>query len=115
MGETVDLERIRTICMGDDEFMQELIGIYLDDAPNQLEKLREAVTAADPGRTSSVAHRLKGASGNVGAERLAELCHKLEILSRNAGAPDFEETFGELDAEFSRVRDRLTIVMNGTE
>lgn len=115
MGETVDLERIRTICMGDDEFMQELIGIYLDDAPTQLKKLREAVAAADPGRTSSVAHRLKGASGNLGAERLAELCHRLEVLGRKAGPPDFGETFGELDDEFSRVRDRLTAVMNGAE
>jgi HPt (histidine-containing phosphotransfer) domain-containing protein len=115
MGQTVDLERIRTICMGDEEFMQELIGIYLDDAPTQLEILREAVAAADSKRTSSVAHRLKGASGNVGAERLSELCQKLEALGRNGEPAGFGAVFGELDTEFGRVRDRLTTVINGAE
>ena len=69
--ESVNLEHIREATMGDDEFLAELIDLFLNDTPAQLEALRKAVRTGDAERATSAAHRLRGSSGNMGAESLS--------------------------------------------
>ena len=56
--------------VGDDpEFLAELVDDFLQDAPIQLESLREAATSGDAARAMRAAHTLKGNSRTFGAAR----------------------------------------------
>jgi len=110
---SINLERIREATMGDEEFMAELIEVFLDDSPGQLDLLRRAVAERDAAAAASSAHRLKGSSGQVGAESLSELCKKLEQESRASNGQDLEALMAKVDQEFQRVRDELSAVRAG--
>jgi HPt (histidine-containing phosphotransfer) domain-containing protein len=90
--------------MGDDEFAEDLVRIFLDDAAAQLERLRAAVERGDRGEVAEAAHRMKGAGGNVGAEALAEVCHALEAAARRPDSRFLPEGFANVDRELARAR-----------
>jgi HPt (histidine-containing phosphotransfer) domain-containing protein len=112
--ETVNLEHIKETTLGDDEFMAELIDIYLGDAAPQIELLRAAVAQADIATASSVAHRLKGSSGNVGAESLSALCGQIERASRQSRVHEVSLMLPRVEEEFSRVQACLGRIRNGS-
>src|SRR2546421_5191629 len=48
----------------------ELIAIFLDDAPNHIQAMRDALAKRDASGVAEAAHALKSGSGNVGATRV---------------------------------------------
>jgi len=58
--------------------VQELVALYQDDVPNRMALLRAALLAADAPQAMSEAHQLKGALGNLGLLRFADLASRLE-------------------------------------
>ncbi|MDP1830746.1 MAG: Hpt domain-containing protein [Geothrix sp.] len=60
------------------ELVQELVGLLKEDAPPRLLTLRAAVEAADDETAVHEAHQLKGALGNLGLQRFAELAAQVE-------------------------------------
>ena len=110
----INPERLQEVAMGDDEFMVELIDLYLRDAPAQLEALDRAVASQDATAVSAAAHKLKGSCGNIGAEGLLALCRKLEA---SVQANRFQEMAGLLQQvarEFGDVNAALHRVKAGT-
>ena len=100
----VNLEQIRAASMGDDEFMEELIDIYLDDMPRQIQALRDAVENQDAAAAAATAHRLKGASGNVGADSLSALCRDIEMSSRQSRLDQLPKLVEAVSQEGDRVQ-----------
>jgi HPt (histidine-containing phosphotransfer) domain-containing protein len=101
--------------VGDDEaFVAELIDELLEDAPRQLETLREAVAAGDGERARRAAHTLKGHGRTFGATELSSLCQEGEAA---AAAGDLDAVAARLDpieAAWERVRVALVAVRDGT-
>lgn len=64
------------------ELIQELIGLLKEDAPPRIEALRAALAAGDAGGVLQEAHQLKGALGNLGLVRIADLARTVEVLAR---------------------------------
>jgi HPt (histidine-containing phosphotransfer) domain-containing protein len=69
---------------GDPGFLSDLVTMYLNDLPEQLALLRGSRKAKDAGTLRAKAHRLKGASSNLGAAALARLLQQLEQAARDA-------------------------------
>ncbi len=63
---------------GDPDFFWNLMEEFFEDAVIRLDELSEAVASNDSARLRRVAHTLKGTSANLGACRMAELCHEME-------------------------------------
>lgn len=101
---SINLQRLRDVAMEDNDFMIELVDLFLDDMPEQLDWLRKAVEQADTDSTAKAAHRIKGAAGNVGADRLSQICGELEQSSRAAEAAPSQEVLTEIELEWERVR-----------
>jgi HPt (histidine-containing phosphotransfer) domain-containing protein len=80
---------------GDHAFFSELIDEFLDDAPGQLDTLREAVSAGDDVTARRAAHTLKSNGRTFGASEFASLCAKAEAA---AAAGDLDDVRSELDA-----------------
>ena len=85
--------------MGDE--YSTLLDTFLDDAEERLRILRKAEDAA---QLMNAAHSFKGSSSNMGAIRLAELCHELEQRAKNKNLSGVEKLVGEIDGEFALVR-----------
>jgi PAS domain S-box-containing protein len=84
------LDNIRAID-DDGTVLNEVIQMFLDEAPGYIEALRNALGSADAAQLGRVAHSMKSASFNVGAHALGELCRRLERQGKAgeiAGAAD---------------------------
>jgi HPt (histidine-containing phosphotransfer) domain-containing protein len=82
---SLDPERIamlRDLDDGDGELMATLAREYERDSDRQLTAMHQALADADAHALERAAHTLKGASANLGAARLAELCARLQELGR---------------------------------
>jgi two-component system, sensor histidine kinase and response regulator len=72
---------------GESGMLEELLGLFLRDAPQRLNDLEAALAARDEKTLREQAHSLKGMASNLGARRLAEVCGRLEELVQ-AGESD---------------------------
>jgi CheY-like chemotaxis protein len=67
---------------GDPQFLAELIETFLEDAPQLLRQLRNALVAGDASTVRLVAHGLKSNGAEFGALAFSNLCKELEMLGR---------------------------------
>ena len=63
---------------GDEELTAEVLAVFLEDAPHQIARLEEALSAGNGTALERGAHTLKGAAANVGAAELRAACAALE-------------------------------------
>jgi CheY-like chemotaxis protein len=93
---------------GDEAFLEEVVGIFLHDAPRLMEDIRQAVARRDAACLRRTAHALKGSAGYVGGVRTAEVAQQLEAIGTDGdltGAPDAVQT---LEQEIERLTGALT-------
>ncbi len=90
------LERL----MGDEELAGEIIEVFLEDMPQQISSLKEALDEADPPHIQRQAHSIKGASANVGAIALQELATQVEDAGKSSDLEKSAILLIMLDKEF---------------
>jgi two-component system sensor histidine kinase/response regulator len=103
----IDAARIEVLRQTTAGLVDELIGIYIEEAPRRIAAIQDAVRGGDAAGLAAAAHGLRSSSGNVGATRVVELCGSLEAIGRaggTAGAPELTE---ELMVEYARARRAL--------
>ncbi|MEQ1544326.1 response regulator [Methyloglobulus sp.] len=82
--DTHSLETIRKLDqLGDNEFLQSIISLYLSNAHDLLLSLEAAWTEGKVDAIRTVSHTLRSSSNQVGAFSLAELCREVENGARN--------------------------------
>ena len=59
-----------------------LIDLFIDELPNYLNELQQAITTNDGEALFLAAHKFKGSCSNLGAVGMVALCKKLEGLGR---------------------------------
>jgi len=94
-----------------DALVQKVIAAYVDDTPRQLTTLRRAIDGLDTGNVRRIAHTLKSASANVGAESLAALCKAMEHLGRAETTEGAGAILNDMEHEFQAVRNSLTAML----
>ena len=94
-----------------DALVQKVIAAYVDDTPQQLSTLRHAIDGFDTGNVRRIAHTLKSASANVGAEALAALCKAMEQLGRTDTTDGADAILTDMEHEFQAVRNSLTAML----
>ncbi|HEX8785266.1 MAG TPA: response regulator, partial [Telluria sp.] len=106
------LDRIRALSRErGDALVDKVIAAYVDDTPQQLSTLRRAIDGLDTDKLRRIAHTLKSASANVGAETLAALCKEMEHLGRAATTAGADEILSDMEQEFQAVRHSLTAIL----
>ncbi|MSU24948.1 MAG: Hpt domain-containing protein [Opitutus sp.] len=102
------IENLRSLSAGDDdEFLREIIGIFLEDTPQRIAELTQSLQAGDVAKFTRAAHSIKGSSANLGASTLRALAEKLEHQSRQTGLDGAAPLVGEIQAEFTRAETEL--------
>lgn len=103
----IDFERIHDATGGDEEFLAELVEIFLEDAELRLQEIRTAVEASDPTELRSTAHKLKGSSANMGATQLMGLAKTLEDMGHAGEVNGADVHLTGLVSEYARVKAEL--------
>ncbi len=68
---------------GDEELLDEIVGLYLGEYPELLNQIQTAVRAGDAPSLYRSAHTLKGSLGALGAEAAQQRALDLEMSGRN--------------------------------
>ncbi|MFC5511359.1 response regulator [Massilia jejuensis] len=106
------LENIRALSrQGGDALVRKVIAAYVGDTPQHLQTLRQAVGGQDTDTVRRVAHSLKSASANVGAETLARLCKDLEHMGHSASVTGAATLLTDMEEEFQAVRQSLNAML----
>ena len=96
---------------GESELLDEVIELFLTDAPNRLAEVRNALQQGDPKRLQIAAHSLKGAAGYVGAERTSAQAFKLEDLGRRGELSQARDEYHLLEREVESLREAIAASM----
>ncbi len=96
-----------------EEGLDELLDEYLSDTTSQLAQLREAVDAGDINTIASIAHTLKGSSGNLGINAVYLLSQDLEQEAKTGQLRDGRGALASIEAAFSQVKDDLVAYKAG--
>jgi len=106
------LAGIRTLDdAGSTAVLDELITMYLDEAPIHLANLQAAATAKDAAEVSRIAHAFKSASQNVGARQLGDLCRTLERKGKAGEIADAVDQVAAIERHFQSLRPLLLAEM----
>lgn len=91
--------------IGDDiEFFKELIVLFIEDIPSQIEKMYALIEAKDYSVLSRAAHTLKGSAANMGANLFSAECYKLETASKKPEGIDLKELVENIVIEFEKFK-----------
>ena len=89
---------------GDVDLMKELVGLFLDDCPQRMAEIHEALTRRDATKLRQAAHTLKGSVGNFGAREAFELAHQLETIAQGQDWEHAEEVGAALEMAIDRLK-----------
>jgi len=100
--------------LGGADALEELLGMYLEQAPEQVATVAAALANGDASGLCQAAHALKGSSASIGARAVGDAARALEEAARGGaleGAEslldDLEQAFGETQLALSERANRL--------
>ncbi len=88
--------------------LADLIRIYLDELPDHLRSLAAAVDAADQTGLLRTAHRLKGASSNLGLTFISDCCSEIEFRAREGSFERVATILHQIEAAQPRIDSLLS-------
>jgi diguanylate cyclase (GGDEF)-like protein len=83
--------------------LQQAVTPYLEDMPLNLEQLEQAIGQKDTDAIRSLAHAIKGSSGNLGATNMTQLAKKVEELELAGQIDEIRPLLPQLRAAFDDV------------
>jgi CheY-like chemotaxis protein/HPt (histidine-containing phosphotransfer) domain-containing protein len=115
-GESVDvsvLEGCRDLqTPGEPDLITELIDLFLEDAGKRISSLKQAIERGDAKMIGEQTHAIKGASGNVGALKIASLSSRIE--ENTTDIPRANLIISQIEDEFTEVA-RILKTMRTTD
>ena len=109
--EFLDQSALRALALFDkaegDTLVNELIEIFLDDAPKRIRGLRDAASEGAHEAIAHYAHSLNSSSSHLGARTLASYCKRIEGLVRNGEVAAAVQLVPDTAREFERLQAHL--------
>ncbi len=93
----------------DEETYTEVIELFLEDIPLEIEQLKKAFANQDTLLVQQQAHTIKGAAGNVGALALQEAANLMEAAGKKSSTTMNEKMVVKIKEEFEKVKFLLDI------
>ena len=99
-----DADAMSKRLMNDSSLMQTVTEAFLDDMTDQLEQLKSVVDAGDAQQVASCAHKIKGASANVGGMALSEQAFEMEQAGKADDLITIRECLPRLEQHFAQLQ-----------
>jgi signal transduction histidine kinase/CheY-like chemotaxis protein len=106
-GGVIDLDVLGELRLVLGDETERLVGVFLEDVPQQIIKLEAAALGPDYAVLREVAHSLKSASANLGAMALSAAAKRVELGARMQTLDRPAVAVALVASEFDRARDAL--------
>jgi HPt (histidine-containing phosphotransfer) domain-containing protein len=107
----LDLEGLKRIAAGDDEFVQEILSLYTERTATDLKELKVATDKKDWNAVQFLAHRMRSAAVPLGAKALLVYLKKAELNLKNGNTDGIESIlesiFSEAKMTIQAAKDQL--------
>ncbi len=100
----LDLERLNNLSRGKVSFQQRLVETFVKNAQPGLEQMRHALQVNDFMTIEQQAHRIKGASANVGVRWMPDVAAQLERQAREKKLDGAQERLEALERQLEQVK-----------
>jgi PAS domain S-box-containing protein len=104
------LAMLRELDGGDGQLLTAVVSEFVGDSTRQIVAVSTALRQGDPQVVERAVHTLRGASANLGATTLADLCGELEALARASALAMAPDLLDSIRAEHVRVCSALDVV-----
>ena len=91
-----DKDKALNIIGDDEEFLREIVEIFLIDVPQQVSEIKKAVDSRNGEALEKSSHKLKGAVSNFGENATFKTALKLEIIGKENRLEDVDGIYGTL-------------------
>lgn len=93
--------------MSGEDFINELIDTFLEDAPKMIAELQSSLNVKDADAFRRAAHSMKSNANTFGATHLAMLAKELEMLGKENKLDDSGDKLRALEEAYASVREEL--------
>lgn len=94
------------------ESLNEIISLCLQSLPEQLSAIEDAINNNNAESLFNISHKMKSASGSIGAFGLAEKAETLELIGRDGSTQVSDQAIGELRDATEQVISFLSTEIN---
>jgi PAS domain S-box-containing protein len=108
---TFDLSGAMEIVLGNEDLFQEIAGMFIENCPDSIAKIKEGIAGNDAGILEREAHSLKGAVGNFVAKEAYEAAYRLEKLGKEGKMATAEEGLSNLERALNELVSEMKIVL----
>jgi two-component system, sensor histidine kinase and response regulator len=100
--EPTTIAYLRQLGGTDENFVRDLIALYVDDGGQRIAAIRAALAANDPSELAQAAHALKSSAGNMGAMTVRAIAEVIEQIGRKGTIDGAAEEAAKLELEHAR-------------
>jgi HPt (histidine-containing phosphotransfer) domain-containing protein len=93
--------------MSGEDFIDELIDTFLEDAPKMIAEIKSALASNDVETFRRAAHSMKSNAATFGANELASLAKELEMLGKENKLNETGDRLKSLEDAYASVREEL--------
>ncbi len=112
-SEQVDIVSLLQRVEGDKELLAEMVQVFLDDLPNLLNTMRDALLQGNMAMLERSAHSLKGAAGNLSAKQAADAAMELEKAAKDNDAESAKQSLAGVERVMKIVVPALSALCQG--
>lgn len=103
-----NLDKINEMADGDEDFVNSVISVFLEEVPQDLEDLENALNQQNHDQVYKLAHKIKPNVDLLGMEQTREAALKMETLGKNeASISEILEIFPALKKDINQVVSEL--------
>jgi PAS domain S-box-containing protein len=92
---------------GDLELLKEIAGMFLEETPLVMDKIKNALSRGDSNALERAAHTVKGSVGNFAAKPAFQAAQRVEQIGRDGNMGEAEEAYRALEVELERLKPAL--------
>jgi len=108
--ETIDTQDLMQRVSDDRKFLAELVGIFREEAPRQLDRIKIALDRQDSEEMKLGAHSLRGALSNLAAVNASALAADIEFAATLGDLASARAALQKLEVELTRAIDTLSAI-----
>ena len=98
---------------GDESLLWDLMDLFVEDCPKQLNRIRDAQGRGDPIALHNYAHTLKGTIGHFSAARALKAAGHLEEIAMGRDLKAIQEGIAKLEDELNLLKETFRQAANG--
>ncbi|MFA6378782.1 MAG: Hpt domain-containing protein [Candidatus Omnitrophota bacterium] len=106
-SEIIGLQDVLYRLQGDKELLLELVQIFLEDTPQRLKDVSTLITKSSFSDLADVAHSIKGAASNIGANKLWQSFKEMEAAAKQENLIQVTQIFQRASQEFVELQEYL--------